>query len=173
MNDDRIFFKIIMLIFNSNNFHLWIEEFKDLALKIKIWEYINSYDKIEESRKKILSKISHFVVKQFDFALSTAVDDFITNQTDQFAQDFTQSRFAKYFHELTTQQQKNYRASVKEYKRKKKQIAKITQKMLKINEAIRVFTKTYIFSKLMFAFIKKILQILIIKYKKIDDQIKK
>jgi hypothetical protein len=163
MNDDKIFFKIIMLTFNSNNFHLWIEELKDLALKIKIWKYINSYDKIEESRKKILSEISHFVVKQSDLASSAAVDDFITNQINQSAQDFTQSRFAKYFHELSIQQQENYRTSVKEYKRKKRQIAKITQKMLKINEAIRASTRTYILSKLMFAFIKKILQVLIIK----------
>jgi hypothetical protein len=74
---------------------------------------------------------------------------------------------------LSTEQQENYRASVKEYKRKKKQIVKIIQRMLKINEAIRVSAKTYIFSKLMFAFIKEILQLLIIKYKKIDDQIKK
>jgi hypothetical protein len=85
MNDDRIFFKIIMLIFNSHDFHLWIEELKDLTLKIKIWEYINSYDKIEESRKKILSEISHFVVKHSDFASSTIVDDLITNQINQFA----------------------------------------------------------------------------------------
>ncbi len=130
---------------------------------------INSYDKIEESWKKILSKISHFVVKQSDFISSTIVDDFITNQIDQSTQDFTQFLLAKYFHELTTQQQENYRANVKKYKRKEKQIAKIIQKMLKINEAIRASIKTYIFSKLMFAFIKKILQILIIKYKKIDD----
>jgi hypothetical protein len=45
--------------------------------------------------------------------------------------------------------------------------------MFKINEAIRASIKTYIFSKLMFIFIKKILQVLIIKYKIIDDQIKK
>ncbi len=45
--------------------------------------------------------------------------------------------------------------------------------MLKINETIRASIKTYIFSKLMFVFIKKILQFLIVKYKKIDDQIKK
>ncbi len=173
MNDDRISFKIILLILISNNFHLWIEELKNLALKIKIWKYINSYDKIEESRKEVLSKISHFVVKQFDVASSAAADDLITDQADQSAQDLTQSRLAKYFHELTTQQQENYRTNVKKYKRKKKQIAKITQRMLKINEAIRALIKTYIFSKLMFAFIKKILQILIIKYKKIDDQIKK
>jgi hypothetical protein len=56
MNDDKIFFKIIMLIFNSNNFHLWIEELKDLTLKIKIWKYIHSYDKIEKSRKKFSQK---------------------------------------------------------------------------------------------------------------------
>jgi hypothetical protein len=173
MNDDRIFFKIIMLTFNSNNFHLWIEKLKDLTLKIKIWKYINSYNKIEESRKEILSKIFHFVVKQSDLASLTAADDLITEQIDQSAQDLTQSRLAKYFHELTIQQQENYRTSVKEYKRKEKQVAKITQKMLKIDEAIRASIKTYILSKLMFAFIKKILQVLIIKYKKIDDQIKK
>ncbi len=173
MNDDRIFFKIIMLTFNSNNFHLWIEELKDLALKIKIWEYINSYDKTEESRKEVLSEIFHFVVKQSDFASSVTVDDFITNQTNQFTQDLTQSRFARYFHELSTQQQENYRASVKEYKRKEKQVAKIIQRMFKIDEAIDASIKTYVLSKLMFAFIKKILQVLIIKYKKIDDQIKK
>jgi hypothetical protein len=82
MNDDRISFKIIMLILISNNFHLWIEELKDLTLKIKIWEYINSYDKIEESREEILSKISHFVVKQFDLASSAAADNLITDQAD-------------------------------------------------------------------------------------------
>jgi hypothetical protein len=45
--------------------------------------------------------------------------------------------------------------------------------MLKINETIRTLIKFYISSKLMFVFIRKILQFLIIKYKKIDDQIKK
>jgi hypothetical protein len=45
--------------------------------------------------------------------------------------------------------------------------------MLKVNKTIRVSIKTYILSKLMFVFIKEILQFLIIKYKKIDDQFKK
>ncbi len=103
MNDDKISFKNIMLILISKNFHLWIEELKDLTLKIKIWKYINSYDKIEESRKEILSEINHFVVKQFDFTSSTITDDFITNQINQFAQS-SQSRAAKYFSELTSQQ---------------------------------------------------------------------
>jgi hypothetical protein len=125
---------------------------------------------MQESRKEILFEIFHFVIR-FAF-FSTVVDDFITNQADQSAQA-QQSRVAKYFHELSIEQQKNYRASVKKYKRKKNQMIKITQKMLKINEAIRVLIKTYIFSKLMFVFIKEILQFLIIKYKKIDDQIKK
>jgi hypothetical protein len=146
MNDDKIFFKIIMLIFNFNNFHFWIEEFKDLTLKIKIWKYINSYNQIAESREEILLEISHFVVKASAFAFSAAADDLITDQADQSAQA-SQFRFAKYFHELTTQQQENYRANVKEYKRRKKQIVKITQKMLKINETIRASIKSYIFSK--------------------------
>jgi hypothetical protein len=137
---------------------------------IKIWEYINSYNQIQESRKEVLFEISHFVIRSA--FVSAAVDDLITNQTDQFAQA-QHFRVAKYFHELSTEQQENYRANVKEYKRKEKQIIKITQRMLKINEAIRVSIKTYILSKLMFAFIIKILQFLIIKYKKIDDQIKK
>jgi hypothetical protein len=134
--NDVFFFKSTMLILISNNFYLWIEELKDLALKIKIWKYINSYDKIEESRKKILSEIDHFVVKQSDLTSSTAVDDLITDQINQSAQS-SQSRVAKYFSELTSQQQGNYRTDVKEYKRRKKQIVKIIQRMLKINETIR------------------------------------
>jgi hypothetical protein len=62
---------------------------------------------------------------------------------------------------------------VKKYKRKKNLIVKISQKMLKINEAIRVFAKSYIFFEMMSIFIREILQFLIIRYKKIDDQIKK
>ncbi len=62
---------------------------------------------------------------------------------------------------------------MKEYKRKKKLIVKISQRMLKIDEAIRVFARSYILFEMMSAFIKKILQLLIIRYKKIDDQIKK
>jgi hypothetical protein len=45
--------------------------------------------------------------------------------------------------------------------------------MLKIDETIRASVRSYISSKLMFVLIQKILQLLIIKYKKIDDQIKK
>ncbi len=45
--------------------------------------------------------------------------------------------------------------------------------MLKINKAIRVFARSYIFFEMMSIFIKEILQLLFIKYKKIDDQIKK
>ncbi len=74
---------------------------------------------------------------------------------------------------MTSNQQENYKANVKKYKRKKKLIVKIFQRMFKINEAIRVFTKSYIFFKMMSIFIRKILQLLIIKYKKIDNQIKK
>ncbi len=62
---------------------------------------------------------------------------------------------------------------MKKNKWKKKLIVKIFEKMLKINEAIRVFAKSYILFEMMSIFIRKILQFLIIKYKKIDDQIKK
>jgi hypothetical protein len=161
-----------MLILISNNFHLWIEELKKLALKIKIWEYINSYNQTAESRKEILFKIFHYDIKAFAFTFSAVVDDLITNQINQSAQA-SQFRFARYFHELSTEQQENYRTNVKKYKRKEKQVVKITQKMLKVNKAIRASIRLYILSKLMFVFIKKILQLLIIKYKKIDDQIKK
>jgi hypothetical protein len=95
----------------------------------------------------------------------------MTNQT--ISASSSHSRFAQWFHELTSSQQENYRANVKEYKRKEKLIVKIFQRMLKINEAIRVFAKSYILLKMMSIFIRKILQFLIIKYKKIDDQIKK
>ncbi len=169
MNDDRISFRITMLIFISNNFHLWIEELKNLALKIKVWQYINSNDNMKKSKKKILFEIDHFSVK--NSSSQSVADDLMTNQTIFAAT--SHSRSAQWFHELTSSQQENYKASVKEYKRKKKLIVKIFQRMLKIDEAIRVFAKSYIFFEMMSVFIRKILQFLIIKYKKIDDQIKK
>jgi translation initiation factor 2B subunit (eIF-2B alpha/beta/delta family) len=95
----------------------------------------------------------------------------MTNQTISAATSHCRS--AQWFHELTSSQQKSYKANVKKYKRKEKLIVKIFQKMLKINEAIRVFARSYIFFEMMSIFIRKILQFLIIKYKKIDDQIKK
>jgi hypothetical protein len=95
----------------------------------------------------------------------------MTNQT--ISAVFSHSRSVQWFHELTSSQQKNYKANVKKYKRKKKLIVKIFQRMLKINEAIRVFARSYILFEMMSTFIKEILQFLIIKYKKIDDQIKK
>jgi hypothetical protein len=45
--------------------------------------------------------------------------------------------------------------------------------MLKKNDAIRVSIRTYIFFEMLSILMKKTLQLLIIKYKKIDDQIKK
>jgi translation initiation factor 2B subunit (eIF-2B alpha/beta/delta family) len=95
----------------------------------------------------------------------------MTNQTIFAATSY--SRSVQWFHELISSQQKNYKANVKKYKRKKKLIVKISQRMLKIDEAIRVFARSYILFEMMSIFIKEILQFLIIKYKKIDDQIKK
>ncbi len=169
MNDDIISFKIIMLIFISNNFHFWIEELKDLALKIKMWQYINSNENMKKFKKRILFEIDHFSVK--NFSSQSITNDLMTNQTISAA--FSHSRFAQWFHELISSQQENYRTSVKKYKRKEKLIVKISQRMLKINETIRVFARSYIFFEMMSIFIKKILQFLIIRYKKIDDQIKK
>jgi hypothetical protein len=165
MNDDKISFRIIMLIFISNNFHLWIEELKDLALKIKMWQYINSNENMKKFKKRILFEIDHFSVKNFNS--QSVTNDLMTNQTIFAA--ISHSCSVQWFHELTSSQQENYKANVKEYKRKKKLIVKISQRMLKINEAIRVFARSYIFFEMMSIFIRKILQLLIIKYKKIDD----
>jgi hypothetical protein len=78
-------------------------------------------------------------------------------------------RSAQWLHELISSQQENYEANIKKYKRKKKIIVKISQRMLKIDKAIRVFARLYIFFEMMSIFIRKILQFLIIKCKKIDD----
>ncbi len=132
-------------------------------------QYINSNDNMKKFKKRILFKIDHFSVKNLNS--QSIINDLMTNQTISAA--FLYSCSAQWFHELISSQQKNYRASVKEYKRKKKLIVKISQKMLKIDKAIRVFARSYIFFEMMSIFIKKILQFLIIKYKKIDDQIQK
>jgi hypothetical protein len=113
-------------------------------------------------KRKFFSKLIIF---------QSITNDLMTNQTIFVATSHSCS--VQWLHELTLNQQENYKTSVKEYKRKKKLIVKIFQRMLKINETIRVFARLYIFFEMISIFIKKILQLLIIKYKKIDDQIKK
>ncbi len=100
MNDDRIFFKIIMLIFISNNFYFWIEKFKDLVLKIKVWQYINSNDSMKKLKKEILFEIDHFSIK--NSSSQSIADDLMTNQTIFAA--ISHSRFAQWFHELILSQ---------------------------------------------------------------------
>ncbi len=78
-----------------------------------------------------------------------------------------------FFHELNINQQKSYKTMIKKYQRRKKQILKVIQKMIKIDKVIKTFVKMYILSKMMSTFIRKILQFLIVRYKKIDDQIKR
>ncbi len=134
-----------------------------------MWQYINSNDNMKKFKKKILFEIDHFSVK--NSSSQSVADDLMTNQTISAAT--SHSRSVQWFHELTSNQQENYKTSVKKYKRKEKLIVKISQRMLKINATIRVFAKSYIFFEMMSTFIKEILQFLIIKYKKIDDQIKK
>jgi hypothetical protein len=157
-----------MLALISDNFHLWIEELKGLALKVKVWQYIDSNGNMEESREGILLEIGHFSVK--DLSSQSVAGDLMTGQTISAAS--SHSRPAQWFHELTSSQQESYRASVEEYKRKEKLVVKISQGMLKVDEAIRVFARSYIPFEMMSALIREILQLLITRYKKTDDQIK-
>ncbi len=120
---------------------------------------------MKKSKEKILFEIDHFSVK--NSSSQSIADDLMTNQTI-FAATL-HSRSTQWLHELISNQQENYKTSMKEYKRKKKLIVKISQRMFKINKTIRIFAKSYIFCKMMSIFIKKTLQLLIIKYKKIDD----
>jgi hypothetical protein len=187
MNDDRISFKIIMLILISNNFHLWIEELKDITLKIKIWKYINSNEIIKKFKKDIYFDVFSFNVSYTArqdqisaFVFTSTLIDLLTSRnvaTQTFQIQISSSsqsasskiRQAMFFHELNFNQQESYRTMIEEYRRREKQISKITQKMIKINEIIKTFARMYILSKMMSSLIRKILQLLIVRYKKIDD----
>jgi hypothetical protein len=68
MNNDKKNFKIIMLIFIFNNFHFWSEKFKDLTLKIKLWQYINSNNNMKKFFKKKF-EINYFLIKNFNLQL--------------------------------------------------------------------------------------------------------
>jgi hypothetical protein len=171
-----------MLILVSNNFHFWIKELKDIALKIKIWKYINSNEIIKKSKKDIYSDVFSFDVSNiayqdqtFAFAFTSTSVNLLTsrNVTTQTFQIQISSSFQSasskirqtiFFHELNINQQESYKTMIEKYRRRKKQISKIIQKMIKIDEIIKTFTKMYIFSKMMSFFIKEILQLLIVKY---------
>ncbi len=70
---------------------------------------------MKKFKKKILFEIDHFSIKNFNS--QSVADDLMINQTIFAAT--SHSRSAQWLHELTSNQQENYKASVKKYKRKK------------------------------------------------------
>jgi hypothetical protein len=140
MNDERIFtfIKITMLILISNNFYLWIEELKDIALKIKVWDYINSNENIKKLKKAIYSEIFNFAVSntslQEEFDLDKTTDLLTSSIKQQFSFSFLSSsrsriRKIQFFSKLNSDQQKSYRMMIEKYRKKKSQSTKSSTKL--------------------------------------------
>jgi hypothetical protein len=171
MNEERTFIKITKLILTSNNFHLWIEKLKNIAFKIKFWEYINSTEIHKKSREYDYLEISNFDVSNTSSStISNVVTDLLTtwinlSQSSSFS-FFFKIKQTNFIHELNSRQQKTYKMLMKKYHKKKKLVIKFFWKIIKIDEIIRVSIRLYISSKMMSILIKEILQLLIIWYKK-------
>jgi hypothetical protein len=155
MKKDKLIVSVsTMIALISLNYHIWINEIEALIEESRIWQYVDS-------------DIDLFVSKLSE---SSSSSDYMMIEEDV---ETSRSTISK--KELTSKQQKKYKANCVEYNMLNRHHARITQRLRTVQSAIRTSTKQYIFSNEFVSSSRKMIQMLAVRYKldqsKIIEQI--
>ncbi len=155
MKKDKLIISVtIMIALTSSNYHIWINEIKALIEKSMIWQYVDSNIDLLVSKRSESSSSSDYMMIEEDVEAS-------------------RSTISK--KELTSEQQKKYKANCSEYTMLNRHHERITQRLRTVQSAIRTSAKQYILSNEFASSSRKIIQMLAARYKldqsKIIEQI--
>ena len=101
-------YKNIIIFLNSKNFHSWIIKMKNIAIKAKVWKYVDSKKKTSKSSNSILSRLLHYFVKKISEQ---------SNQNDAFV---SVKKSVCTFDEFSSNQKKSYKMNIIVFQMKKK-----------------------------------------------------
>jgi hypothetical protein len=126
MKKDKLTVSVsIMIALISLNYHIWINEVKALIEKSRVWQYVDSDIDLLVSKRSESSSSSNYMMIEEDVEISRS----IINKK-----------------ELTSEQQKKYKANCVEYNMLDRHHERIIQKLRIVQNAIRMSAKQYIFS---------------------------
>ncbi len=126
MKKDKLTINVTtMIALTLLNYYIWINEIKALIEKSMIWQYVDSdIDLLVSKRSESSSSSDYMMIEE----------------------DVEASRSAINKKELTSEQQKKYKANCFEYSMLNRHHERITQRLRTVQSAIRTSAKQYIFS---------------------------
>ena len=148
-----------MIFLNSKNFHSWIIKMKYIVIKTKVWNYVDSEKKTSKLSNSILSRLLHYFVKE------------ISEQSKQNDAFVSVKKSVCTFDKLSSNQKKSYKMNIIAFQMKKKANDRIAHEIRIVNTTIKTSTRMYIFSESRKSSIRKILQLLLTRYKRSDLKI--
>lgn len=154
-----------MTAFTSKVFYLWIKKVKEVAIKTKIWDYVDPTENKSELVESEFSKISDYIIEKAAPMMQRAKEVFITNLDPSVR--WLVNKITKF----SDKQRKLWKIELSAYQAMKKQHNYITHKIRIIGVAIKALAQLYILSKNIKSTMRKILQILSIKYKRLNFEI--
>lgn len=157
-------YKATMTAFNPKTFHLWIREVKGIAIKAKIWDYVDPVGSKPEPEEPEFPLISDFIVEEL-----------VPRQTDQgvilASADPPIMRPARKITELSDEQRKIWKMEMNAYQLMEKQNDRIAHGIRLVDVAIKASARAYIPPENMESTVRKILQVLSSKYKRSDTEV--
>ena len=159
-------YKTTMTAFNPKTFHLWIKEVKGIAIKAKVWDYVDPEGSKPEPEEPEFPSISDHAVEEIvpranageGVALSAPRDPPIM-------------RPARKITELSDEQRKLWKMEMSAFQMMEKQNDRITHGIRLVDAAIKASARTYIPPENMKSTVRKILQVLSSKYKRSDTEV--
>jgi hypothetical protein len=175
--------KLIVSTLTSTIYNVWIFEVKNIAVRFRVWEYVNSKESESES---LILKYSRF----FDFVkiLSVSIlvhisastqDEYqLSASTTTVINDVSFSlililEFCSDYENLFESQKKSYDVKKRAYRYIQNEVDRVMINIEKIHTIILKFAKNYVAMNMRVCLIKKILQFLTRKFKKISENIQK
>ena len=157
-------YKATMTAFNPKTFHLWIREVKGIAIKAKIWEYVDPAGSKPEPEEPEFPLISDFTVEEV-VPIETVEGVALARANPPIM------RPARKITELSDEQRKLWKMEMNAYQLMKKQNDRIAHGIRLVDAAIKASARAYIPPENMESTVQKILQVLSSKYRRSDTEV--
>ncbi len=145
------------------NYHKWIKEIQDLAVRANVWKYVDPQDTKQKPTNEECPDVSDYAVP---------LKDTITIRPDESSQDSApRIRPTRDFNELSAAQKDSLKINIATWELKKKRINKIAKDMQIVDNAIKISARSYIPSDEMTSSCRDIIRMLAARYKLTKDQI--
>ena len=156
-----------MTAFSPKTFHLWIREVKGVAIKTKVWDYVDPAGIKPEPEEPEFPLISDYTVEEIVPRAQNAGEEVPSSAPG----DPPVMRPATKITKLSDEQRKMWKMKLSAYQAMEKQHDRIAHGIRLVDAAIKASARPYIPPENMESTVRKILQVLSAKYKRSNTEV--